>query len=120
MSEGRTYTGSCHCGKVKYTVDGLDLSKPVITCNCSMCHRAGTMLVFVPADQFNLESGEDAVTDYQFNKNIIHHLFCSTCGIKAFALGESDGKSMAAINVRCLEGVELKDLKVFQYDGRSK
>ena len=115
-----TYTGGCQCGKVRYKVK-LDLGKPVISCNCSMCGRSGTLLSFVPADQFTLESGEDVLTDYQFNKHVVHHMFCKTCGIKSFARGVGPGgKEMAAINVRCLDGVDLGALVVQPFDGRSR
>jgi hypothetical protein len=67
MGELKAYAGGCQCGKVRYEVQ-LDLGAPVISCNCSMCGRAGTLLTFVPARQFKLLSGEDALTDYQFNK----------------------------------------------------
>jgi hypothetical protein len=99
----------------------LDLSKPVIACNCSMCGRAGTMLAFVPADQFTLRSGEDVLTDYQFNHHVIHHLFCRVCGIKSFARGVGrDGSPQIAINTRCLDGVDLDALNVQKFDGRSR
>lgn len=120
MAEMKTYRGSCHCGKVRYRVDA-DLSGPVITCNCSICSRTGTMLTFVPASQFTLEQGEDALTDYQFNHKIIHHLFCSTCGVRSFARGSMpDGTKTAAVNVRCLEGVDLKSLNLREFDGASR
>jgi hypothetical protein len=113
------YTGSCHCGAVRYTVEA-DLSQPVVACNCSMCGRSGTMLAFVPIDKFTLEQGSDALTDYQFNQQRIHHLFCNVCGIKSFARGTGPGgKEMAAINVRCLDGVDPGALTVKQFDGRS-
>ena len=118
MSE-QTYTGGCQCGKVRYQVE-VDLEKPVISCNCSMCGRSGTLLTFVPASEFTLLSGEDALTDYRFNKHAIHHLFCSVCGIKSFARGTGPGgKEMAAINVRCLDGVDPGALQVKSFDGRS-
>src|SRR5262245_54203900 len=108
----QTYAGSCHCGAVKYRAT-LDLEQPVIACNCSMCGRSGTLLSFIPATEFTLESGEDALTDYQFNKHVIHHNFCKACGIKAFARGKRpDGTPTVAINVRCLDGVELGELKI--------
>lgn len=114
-----THQGGCHCGKVRYEVT-LDLEQPVVACNCSMCGRSGTLLAFVPATQFRLLSGESALTDYQFNKRSIHHLFCSTCGIKPFARGQTpDGTPMAAINVRCLDDVELGALTVQEVDGKS-
>ncbi len=86
MSEPTTHTGGCHCGKVRYEAK-VDLGAPVIACNCSMCGRTGTLLSFVPATQFKLLSGEDSLTDYQFNKKAIHHLFCKVCGVKSFARG---------------------------------
>jgi hypothetical protein len=120
MSEPTMHTGSCHCGKVRYQVD-IDLTQPVITCNCSMCGRSGTMLAFVPAAKFELKQGEDALKDYTFNTNSIHHYFCTTCGIKPFARGKMpDGSPMAAVNVRCLDDVDLSTLQVHQFDGKSR
>jgi hypothetical protein len=85
-----------------------------------MCGRAGTLLTFVGATQFELLSGEDALTDYQFGKKRIHHLFCRHCGIKSFARGtRPDGAAMVAVNTRCLDGVEVGTLSVHQFDGRS-
>ncbi len=119
MSNVETYGGGCHCGKVRYEVK-LDLEKPFISCNCSMCGRSGTLLTFVPADQFTLKSGEDVLTDYQFNKHVIHHLFCSACGIKSFARGVGKGGvATVAINARCLDGVDIARLNVTPYDGKS-
>jgi hypothetical protein len=110
------YQGSCHCGAVRYSVE-VDLDKPVTACNCSICGRTGTMLTFVPAESFKLEKGEDSLTDYQFNRKHIHHLFCKTCGVKSFARGEGPKGPTVAINARCLEGVDLSKLTVQHYDG---
>ena len=119
MSEA-SYTGGCHCGKVQYQVT-LDLSQPVLSCNCSMCGRSGTLLGFVPASQFELKSGEDSLTEYLFNKHVIHHVFCKVCGIKSFARGaKPDGTQMVAINVRCLQDVDVAKLNVKAVDGKSQ
>jgi hypothetical protein len=119
MSEPSTYQGSCHCGAVRYTVEA-DLAQPVMSCNCSMCQRAGTLLTFAPSDKFKLEQGSESLTDYQFNKHVIHHLFCKVCGVKSFARGKNrSGQDIVAINVRCLEGVDPSKLEVKQVDGRS-
>ncbi len=79
MAETKTYTGSCHCGQVAYEADA-DLN-PVISCNCSICRKRGAILAFVPEDKFRLKSGGETLTDYQFNKKVIHHMFCPTCGV---------------------------------------
>lgn len=119
MSETKSYEGGCHCGAVRYEAK-LDLSQPVVTCNCSICQKSGSMLSFTPVSQFTLRSGQDVLTDYQFNKKVIHHLFCSKCGVRSFARGVGpDGKEMAAVNVRCLDGMDLGSLKApIQFNGR--
>jgi hypothetical protein len=114
-----TYSGSCHCGKVRYQVT-LDLGK-VISCNCSMCKRKGSLLTFAPAEQFKLQSGEDNLTSYKFNKMVIDHLFCSTCGVTSFARGVGkNGEPMVAVNARCLDGVDPASLDVMHFDGASR
>lgn len=113
-----TYTGSCHCGAVTYDVT-MELGT-VLGCNCSMCKRQGTLLAFVPPEKFHLKSGEDSLTDYRFNKNVISHAFCKVCGVKSFARGKKrDGTAMIAINTRCLEGVDPQQLDVKHVDGAS-
>ena len=117
MANMKQYEGSCHCGAVRYDVKA-DLSQ-VMECNCSICSRKGYLLTFVKPEQFSLKSGESSLTDYQFNKKSIHHLFCSTCGIESFSRGTGpDGKTMFAINVRCLAAVDLPSLTVKHFDGK--
>ena len=119
MTEAKTRSGGCHCGRVGYEVT-LDLAEPAIICNCSMCGRSGTMLRFVPVGSFKLLSGAEVLTDYRFNHKVINHQFCSVCGIKSFASGVGkDGAEMRAINVRCLDDVDLQQVQTHQYDGKS-
>jgi hypothetical protein len=118
MSDVRTYTGGCHCGKVRYEAK-TDL-KQVITCNCSICTKRGLLLAFVEAERFKLRSGQDALTDYQFGRKNIHHLFCSSCGVESFARGTApNGAEMVAINVRCLDEVDIGSLPLTPIDGKS-
>jgi len=78
MHESTTHMGGCHCGKVRFEVKtGLD--QPV-ACNCSICQKTGSLLKFVPAQDFKLLSGGETLSDYVFNKKVIHHLFCGQCG----------------------------------------
>ena len=119
MSEAKTYSGGCHCGKVRYEVT-VDLSEPAVTCNCSMCGRSGTMLRFVPASSFKLLSGEDSLTEYRFNSKVINHLFCKVCGIKSFAAGKGPNGETRAINVRCLDDVDVQQIPTRHVDGKSR
>lgn len=57
---------------------------------------------------------------YTLHKHAVKHHFCPTCGIPPFGEGTSpDGHAMAAVNVRCLDGVDLDMLTIERYDGRS-
>ncbi len=116
MSEAKHH-GGCHCGAVRYSVD-LDLAVPAISCNCSMCGRTGTFLQFVPPAKFTLDQGANNLTDYQFNKQVIHHLFCKTCGVKPFARGKGASGEMIAINVRTIDDVDPFKVPTKEFDGK--
>ena len=113
------YRGSCHCGQVAYEVEGE--LRSAMACNCSMCQRKGSLLWFVPRDALTLLTPEDASRVYEFNKHVIRHRFCPTCGIHPYADGtDAKGHRHAAVNVRCLENIVLESVQVTHHDGRSK
>ena len=112
------HKGSCHCGAVAYEVEG-DI-EGVIMCNCSICHRKGGPLWFVARSSLKITRGADKLMDYTFNKHVIRHRFCPTCGIHTHGEGtDPKGNAMAAINVRCLEDIELESIPVSQFNGRA-
>ncbi len=112
------HKGSCHCGDISFEVDG-DIGQ-VLECNCSHCRRKGYLLWFVPRAQLRHETHEHYMGTYTFNKHVIQHHFCLRCGTAPFAEAKDPkGNPTAAINVRCLEDVEFKDLEIKPYDGRS-
>ena len=110
-------TGSCHCGAVKFTADvRVDQA---MECNCSHCSRKGFLHSFIPMEAFAITAGDDKLTTYTFNKHAIQHQFCSVCGCQPFGLGSKpDGTKVAAINVRCIDGVDLASVKRVQVNGR--
>ena len=111
-------SGGCHCGRVRYEVE-TDLT-PVVSCNCSICQKRGALWTYVPAERFTLVSGTAELSDYQFNKRVIHHLFCRNCGTASFARGmRSDGSEGISINIRCLDDIDLNALTPTEFDGRS-
>ena len=113
------FEGSCHCGAVTFEVDA-DAPATAMSCNCSHCRRKGFLLAFLPADVFTLKSGEDALTDYYFNKHAILHRFCATCGAQPFAEGKGpDGAEVRAINLRCVPEIDLDALTIQKVDGAS-
>ena len=112
------YQGSCHCGQIAFEVEG-DLTE-VMECNCSICSRKGSLLWFVPRQQLRLLTPEENISTYTFGKHAIKHRFCPKCGMHPFGeAADRSGNRMAAVNVRCLEGVEFSSLPVKHFNGRA-
>jgi hypothetical protein len=112
------HNGGCHCGKIRFEVEGEITG--AMACNCSMCSRKGSLMWFVPREELRVKTPEEDIGTYTFNKHVIKHRFCGTCGVHPYAEGtDSKGHSMAAINLRCLDGIELDEIPVQHFDGRS-
>jgi hypothetical protein len=112
------YRGGCHCGKIAFEVEG-ELSQ-VIECNCSICTKRGYLLWFVARDKLKLAAPESELATYTFNTGRISHCFCLVCGCAPFGLGSDKmGAAKAAINARCLDGIDLSAFPRVPFDGRS-
>jgi hypothetical protein len=112
------YKGSCHCGRIAFEAEGE--IKEVTACNCSICSRKGTLMWFVPRAKLRLLTPEKDLGTYTFNKHAIKHRFCDVCGIHPFGEArDPKGNEMAAVNARCLEGIEPESLTVKKFNGRA-
>lgn len=112
------YTASCHCGKVKLDIEGqVDQG---LSCNCSMCARKGSLLWFVPRADVTWLTPEANASTYTFNKHVIKHRFCPSCGIHPYAEAvDRSGNPTVAVNLRCVEGLDLGAVKVKEFNGRA-
>ena len=114
-----THAGGCHCGAVRFEA-AADLGQ-VIACNCSICMKRGALWTLLPAAQFKLLRGDAALEDYQFGPKRLHHLFCPTCGVGSFSRGQSPkGEDTVAVNVRCLDDINVTKLTPMPYDGKRR
>ena len=113
------HKGSCHCGKVAFEVEGE--IKGAMACNCSICSRKGVLMWFVPRSALRLLTPEDAASTYTFNKHVIRHRFCPTCGIHPYGEAlDPQGNPVAAVNIRCIEDIDLASIPVQNFDGRAR
>lgn len=113
-----TDKGSCHCGNIAFEVEG-ELTG-ALACNCSICARKGSLLWFVPRDKLRLLTPAAAMRTYTFHHHVIKHHFCPTCGIHPFGEGvDPQGNQVAAINIRCLENIDLASVPIQHFDGRA-
>lgn len=75
----------------------------------------------VPATEFRIKQGAEALTSYRFGSKSIGHLFCSTCGVKTHGtvvLDPEEGE-LIAVNIACLDlpDLQLDALPVSYQDG---
>ena len=112
------YTGSCHCGAVRFEIE-TDIDR-VIECNCSICTKKGILHIRVAPERFRLLSGEAQIGTYQFGTRTAKHHFCKVCGIHAFTRPRA-APELFGVNLRCLDGVDLAEFKdgIVAFDGRN-
>lgn len=110
--------GSCHCGAVRFEVEAeID---HVRECDCSVCRRRGALTFRVAREALHLLTPHEAMAVYRWGSGTAEDYFCRTCGIlpfrkpsapttieKAAGVLPFDGW---AINVRCLETVDIDKL----------
>lgn len=111
-----TYTGGCHCGRVRFRVEGPD-KLTVSQCNCSICSKSGYLALIVAKRDFKLIQGEQYLTEYNFNTKTARHLFCSYCGIKSFYVPRSHPEGIS-VNARCLDEPSIEEMAIKPFDGR--
>jgi hypothetical protein len=118
----KTYTGSCHCGAVRFEVD-VDIAAGTGKCNCTICAKARLWLVNAKPGAFLLVAGEGDLADYRGHNPVAHHLFCRHCGVRPFEwvdMPNMSGEKYYNINVACLDGMDIDELvaaPVTYYDG---
>jgi len=110
----QTYTGTCHCGAVRFEID---TDFPELTmCDCSICRRKNALMVKVHENQFRLLAGEDFLTEYRFHTQTARHFFCKVCGIYPFHRKRVT-HDYFGINVHCLHEFEPAGIPVRQAVG---
>ncbi|KAK5634554.1 hypothetical protein RRF57_010267 [Xylaria bambusicola] len=133
------YTGSCHCGAVTLAVKSQPLDKDakgLIECNCSICARYGTPWTYPLREQVVIE-GKENMGQYLFNKKIARKNFCKICGVvvssdtveatdeQVAQMSElsrgwyNRAKLTIAIGLRCINGLDVQELKPDRMDGYS-
>ena len=117
----KTRHGSCHCGAVRFACEiglaplgerspqrrpGL-LFSSTLRCNISFCRKTRMWKNHIPAEDFRLLQGADALTHYRFGEAGIDHTFCGTCGVYPFVTASEPvmGGDFVCVNIACLDDV---------------
>ncbi len=110
------YEGGCHCGAVRFEVEGEIAD--VVVCNCSICSKTAYLHWHVEPEQFRLLTTEAVIRNYQFGTMTAKNYFCERCGISPFRHSCSD-PDLVDINLRCLDGVDIESIPTAAFDGRN-
>src|SRR4029450_3170000 len=110
---GMAITGSCHCGKTAFRIDG-DLPETLTRCTCSFCAKRGALYAYYPPEQFHLVTPRENLATYKWNTKLVAHHFCAACGCATFSDspdfqhdGSWDGKARGVGgNARVFAGFE--------------
>lgn len=109
MTRATTYQGSCHCRWVRFTMHAQVTA--ALECNCSYCRRLG-----VAEGDVAVVAGGKHLSLYQFGTRTAQHYFCRRCGIAPLTRPRLD-PSRWAVNLRCLEDLDLSSLTLRCFDG---
>ena len=97
----------------------FDVTADLSRSSRAICVERGALWAFVPPESFARRAGAEALVDCQFKKRVVHHLFCGQCGVGSFSQRIAPGgKEMGAVNVRCVDGVDLSALTLTLVDGK--
>jgi len=106
--------GGCHCGRIRFEVIGAPTE--VEQCNCSICAKKAYLHWIIAPERFRLHTPVEKIATYRFNTGAAQHRFCPNCGVAPFYIPRSDPDKID-VNLRCVEGVDLANVKIVQFDG---
>lgn len=108
------WTGSCHCGAVRFRVDAqID---ELTTCDCSLCAKKNALMGKVHESALTLVEGEDLLSLYEWNTHRAKHYFCSRCGIYTFHRKRA-APDHFGVNIHCLDGFDIAALPIRATEG---
>ena len=113
-----SYTGSCHCGAVRFSFTGEEITEG-LSCNCSYCvRRQALMLPYtLSVDALSREVEEGMLGLYQFGAHRAKHYFCKRCGIYTFH-ESSRQPGFMRVNLGCVNGIDSYALPRKVFNGR--
>ena len=107
--------GSCHCGAVHFSFDGVP--EGATACNCTVCRRYGVLWIYDFENERIKVSGPTKA--YVRGRSLGFH-FCPECGCVAYWRSlrvEEDGRRRIAVNVRLAKPEVVASLPIDHFDG---
>ena len=121
-----TITGSCHCGKAAFRIEGA-LPAKLTRCTCSFCAKRGALVAYYSPHKFRVTTPASNETIYRWHTQLVTHHFCSTCGCALFSDSpafERDGSwdqvtRRIGVNARLFDDFDAASAPVEIIDGKN-
>ncbi len=119
-------TGSCHCGKINFTIQG-DIPPQLTRCTCSFCSKRGALYAYYRPEQLQVSAQAEADAVYRWNTKLVAHHFCAHCGCTLYSdspafepNGQWDGSTRRmGVNARLFDGFDAAQAPVTVLDGKN-
>ena len=120
-----TITGSCHCGKCAFRIEG-DIPEKLTRCTCSFCSKRGALLAYYEPTQFHVTQAAGDST-YLWNTKLVEHHFCSDCGCATYSNSPAFGQDGSwdkvtrriGVNARLFDNFDAATAPVIVIDGKN-
>lgn len=114
---------SCHCGKVTLVV--THVPETLTSCNCSVCHRFGSLWGYYTPEQVQVNAITDDASDselatkaYKWGEEYIEFHHCSHCGcLTHYLTTDKVPEAKYGVNFRMAPSNQIKDIKMRHFDG---
>jgi hypothetical protein len=116
--EGTLIEASCHCGAVRIEV--AERPQRLTSCNCSICHRLGTLWAYYHPNQVTFAAGAGTTVPYVQGERTLEIHHCPTCGcVTHWESVKKVGAEKMAVNARLMKPADIADVLVRRFDGAS-
>lgn len=119
-------TGSCHCGKTAFEIDG-DIPDTLTRCTCSFCSKRGQLWAYYEPSRFKLTTPEANRATYRWRTKLVAHHFCPECGCGTYSDSpafQPDGAwdkvtRRIGVNARLFDNFDAATAPVTVVDGKN-
>ena len=111
-------TATCHCGAVR--VDVPRRPRSLTNCNCSICHRYGTLWAYYKASEVLVSAAPGAMREYVWGDKLLRFVRCGSCGcVMHWERIAPAASSRMGVNGRNFDPAQLSDVRIRRLDGAS-
>lgn len=116
MTEPHTVEAACHCGNVRVRFPGLPES--LVSCNCSICHRLGSLWAHYTSKDVSVDCDRGATETYVWGDEQLAFHHCPSCGCAThYTTTEKAQGDRVGVNCRMVDPALIEGIRIRRFDG---